>query len=260
MAGARVSIWPGVVFLLAATGAAADDFRIHSRVYLKDGRKEKLVADNLTLFANGVFYDQLAEPKETIVFDATGKRFLLLDPQREVRCETPLAKVRDFALQLRAWAATQDEPLLSNSADAKFDVSFDEDAATLTLRHELLNYSIQTLQPKQAQIATDYREFSDAYVQLHAMLHPGGMPPFYRQQVNAALAERSLLPRRVELTIDDGKLLRSRRTELYSTHHVAEKLLDSDRRLVRDIGDQLAAFRTVSLAEYRAAYVAQKTE
>lgn len=229
-----------MIVLGCIASAAADDFRVETKVYtVKDKKK---VSENLTLFEAGYVYDFLTDPDRVAVFDQPHGRFILLDPARGVKTEIKTDEVLKFTEQFHRMAARSKSALTKFAADPEFDVDFAANGE-LTMKSDLINYKVQTLTADTPQAAVQYREFSDWYARFNSMLNPGSTPPFPRLAVNAELARRQVLPTEVRLTIE--------KTSLRSEHHVSWRLLPRDHQKIAETANQLTTFKMVKFDEFQ---------
>src|SRR5882724_2304530 len=120
----RLAMWLPMAACLVISGqAAADDFRIESKIFV--GKESEPSSENLTLFRGGQVYDFLTKPSETTVFDKPRGRVILLDPARKVRTEIKADKLLAFSEELKVWAARQSDPFLKFAADPRFEQKLD---------------------------------------------------------------------------------------------------------------------------------------
>ena len=87
--------------------AAAADFRIDNAVYL--GESKEPLCRSTTIFHKGVVYDCMKTPSETIVFDMSAGRFILLNLKNRTRAELTTGEVASFADRLQEVAARSPE-------------------------------------------------------------------------------------------------------------------------------------------------------
>ena len=234
---------------LAVSAADGDDFRIESKVFA--GKSEKPVSQSITLFRAGRVYDYLEEPVSIAVFDKPHERFILLDPARSIKTEITTAELLAFTARLQAWAETQKKGLLAFAAKPVFETKFDDKTGLLTLDSEHLKYELDTVKANTDRAAQQYREFSDWYIRLNAMTHPGSTPPFPRMVVNDELSKRIRVAEKVKLTIAGQSQLVGREAALRSEHQILWRLLQKDLKQIAETGHQLASFKTVGYAEFR---------
>ncbi len=244
----RISLFAWLAVWFCAMVAAADDFRVETKVF---GAKDKAPrSQNLTLFHAGYVYDYLPEPERVAVFDRAHGRFILLDPVRKLKVEIKTDDVLVFSKRFHAWAAKNQNAFMQFAADPQFEVKFTEDG-DLTLASPYLTYTLETVPARSEERADQYREFCDWYARFNAMIHVGSTPPFPRLAVNRELATRTLVPTSVSLTIPAQPTLGVRAVSLRTEHHVSWRLLQRDLDKISETANHLAVFETVTLAEFQ---------
>jgi hypothetical protein len=100
-------------------------------------------------------------------------------------------------------------------------------------------------------ISRQYREFSDWYCQLNALLNPGTRPPFARMIVNAALEQRGRFPGEVHLTLRPKKGLLAKRITVRSEHLLVRRLVESDLQRIAETGQLMALYTALDFKEYQ---------
>ena len=184
---------------LVSNQAAADDFRIETKVFV--GKETEPASEDLTLFRGEQVYDFLNKPREVTVFDKPRSRVILLDPARRVKTEVTMERLMAFSDELRTWCGKQSDPLLKFAAEPSFDQSLDSASNELVFASPFLTYRIATVKAGTDDIARQYLEFSDSYARLNAMTNPGSTPPFPRLKIDEALFISHAVPERVQLTM-----------------------------------------------------------
>jgi hypothetical protein len=233
----------------ALTGAArGEDFRIESKVYA--GKDKQPVSQSTTLFRAGIVYDYLAEPPRVAVFDKARGRFILLDTQRRLKTEVKTDEVTAFTKGLQELTSRGSDAFLKFQANPIFEPQLDEKTGELVLSSQSMTYRLETIKAQSDEAAQQYREFSDWYTRLNAMINPGINPPFARLAVNDELARRGLIASEVSLTVA-SHVPSANRGPLRSEHRFAWRLLPRDLSRIADTGNQLASFKSVTLAEFR---------
>ena len=71
-----------------------EDFRVDNTVFAGD--KKEPISRSVTIFHDGIVYDCMKTPAETVVFDKTTKRFVLLNMADDTRAELTTHEVTDF--------------------------------------------------------------------------------------------------------------------------------------------------------------------
>jgi len=231
-----------------ALQAIGDNFRVDNAVYASD-QKEPL-SRSVTIFHDGVVYDCMKTPAETVVFDKAAKRFVLLNMTNRTRAELSIREVTAFIKRLQPLAAKSADPVVKFLADPKFEERFDQAAGELTLSSPLVSYRLLLATGDSKVAAEQYREFSDWYARLNSLLSPGSRPPFGRLAVNAAIAKRRAIASQVVLTLSSGKPGR-RPTIMRSTHHVVRPLTTADLEQVARTRKSMVDFKLVDFEKYR---------
>jgi len=235
--------------LLVADGATqAEDFRIENRVFV-EGKKEA-ESQSSTFFQGGTVYDFMSEPAEVTIFDKPSGRFVLLNMTRQEQTELSLTEVAAFAEKLKQLASKQTDPLSKFFADPKFEERFDAASGDLVLSSPLVTYRITTKAAERPVVSKQYREFSDWYARLNAMLNTGARPPQARLMVNDALARQDVLAREVTLTITALKNNTPQKTVVRSEHDWAYELTRSDLDRIENAQKARANFRSLQYVQY----------
>jgi hypothetical protein len=233
--------------------ASADDFRVDNSVFTGD--KKEATSQSVTIFHDGVVYDSMKSPAETVVFDKAAMKFVLLNMSNRTRTELTTddvaAFVTRFENQLQSMIAKQPDPLIEFMASPKFQEQFDGATSELTLSSPLVNYRLVLLTSESDAAVQQYREFSDWYARLNTLLTPGALPPFGRLAVNAAIANRKAIASQVALTMSTAKS--NRRLTIRSTHQVSHPLTQTDLDYVAALRKSMSDFKLVSFDEYRKA-------
>lgn len=230
----------------------AEDFRIESKVYVGEEETEP-VNKTLTLFYAGRVYDFLGDPAEVTVFDPQRQRFLLLNPAKRQRVEITLDYVTALTANLQERGQNRDDPLVRFMSNPRFVTAFDAATDELTLTSEWMTYAVKTA-PANSEIASkQYTLYADAYAHLNTLVSPAHLPPFARLELNRALERRGELPKEVTLTVTSPSRIpgKSESVVIRSVHHVAWKLLESDRERIEQTGRALSEYSSVDLAEYQ---------
>ena len=230
--------------------ASAEDFRIDNAVFVGDQKTPS--SESTTIFHNGIVYDCMKTPAETVVFEKLASKFILLNLKHRTRAELTTGEVTAFIEQLQHDGVSKNpDPLVKFLSSPRFEERFDEAAGELTLSSPLVSYRLRLLPESDQATVEQYHEFSDGYVQLNAMLAPGSRPPFGRLVLNAALAKRQAMASQVELTFTQGKASNRQQVTIRSTHSVVRPLVSADLELVAKTRESLGSFKLVSFEQYR---------
>lgn len=234
----------------AAPPPPAADFRVENAVFL--GEEKEPVCRSATIFHAGAVYDCMKSPAETIVFEPSSGRFVLLNLKDRTRAELTAAAVAKFTEGLQEVAARSPDPLVRFLAAPRFRESADPATGELTLDSPSVVYRLTLAAEREPGVAEQYREFADWYARLNALLSPGSPPPFGRLAVNAALAQRGAIASNVTLTLTcEGKWAGRYPALSRSEHRLVRPLTAADLDRVRETRKQMAAFKPISFADYR---------
>jgi hypothetical protein len=244
------------VSLLGGSAHAAD-FRITSDVYFGD--KKEPVGHVVTYFRNGVVYDEAAGGEITI-YDPLRERFVMLDPKREVKTEFVTEQVRTFTRQLHDRIASSESEFARFAVEPEFEISEDPETDEVVFTSEWMVYRVRSKTVEEDTLR-QYEEFADWSAQLNPLVDASAPPPFARLSVNKELNRRNAMPLAVHLTwIQNARFKRDKEIHLRSTHELNDKLRADDLRRIEWIGEKMAAFKSVSLLEYRQREVAETTK
>ncbi len=226
--------------------AQGDDFRVENKVFR--GSNTKPVAETLTLFSGDFVYDFVLddqsdgiECKEITVFDNRRGRILLLNTKRKIQTMLTTKELGQLTDAFRKRAAN--EP--NNGLFAPvFTVAYEEAEQQLTMTSNAISYRVRGFSTKDPAAVKRYTRFADWYARLNAII--GNVPPFGRIELNRLLAEKGLLPLKIERTI----VLNRRKTVARSEHSIIWTLSNTDRRRIERAGEMMTTLRSVSLPEY----------
>jgi len=228
--------------------ARSEDFRVDNAVYAGDQKEPS--SESVTIFYDGVVYDFLKAPAETVVFQKTAGRFILLNRTHRKRTELSMADVTMFVTKLRPIAADSKDPVVKFLAEPKFQTTMDDTAGELSMGSSLVNYRLKLAPESSTAVVEQYRDFCDWYARLNTLLVPGSRPPFGRLAVNATLAEHQALASQVVLSITTGKEKRQTAT-IRSEHRVVRPLSPADIEQVTQTREFLTSFKLVDFKHYR---------
>lgn len=237
---------------LSAMSAAGEDFRIESTVYVGEGDEARVVK-NLTLFKNMMVYDfLLTAPRETTIYDPRRGEFILLDDVRKVKTQIPQKTLLSFVSELKLKAEQKGHRIAKEAANPRFEMAFDERLSEITLTGKLIHYTAQGQKFPDEKVAAQYLDFADMYARLNVVTRPGALPPFARLQLNQALAERKLIPTKVQRTLKSrNPLVVGGDLVARSEHAVSWRLLRDDHQKIDDADRHWFQYRQVSFGEYQ---------
>ena len=251
---------PCILLLAAGLSAAgqaglavAEDFRVDNATYASGQNVPS--SQSSTIFRDGIVYDILKDPDETVVFDKskTPPRFVLLKPSQRMRAELTTDEITTVVGRMQPLAAMNENPVVRFLAEPKFQEQFNESAGELTLSSPLLSYRLLLAREPNRNVVQQYHEFCDWCARLDALLSPRVGPPFGRLVVNAAIAKRQAIASEVFLTVATGKAADQQRVTIRSQHHVTSPLNAADLERVEQSRKAMGNLKLVSFDEYRKA-------
>ena len=233
--------------------AVAEDFRVDNATYA-DGQNVPS-SQSVTIFRDGLVYDVMKDPDETVVFDKTKTpvRFVLIKPSQRMRAELTADEVTTVVGRMQPLAAINENPVVRFLAEPKFQERFNESAGELTLSSPLLSYRLLLAPEPNRNVVQQYHEFCDWCVRLEALRSPRVGPPFGRLVVNAAIAKRQAIASDVFLTVATGKAADQQRVTIRSQHHVTSPLSAADLERVEQTRKAMGSLKLVSFDQYRKA-------
>lgn len=228
----------------AANAERGDEFRVDTKVSVKKGRRFEELQSNRTLFRlayNGPeAYDfVLGDSGETVYLSLGSEKVVVLDPEREVKCELSLVDINRFVLQQKTRAQTEDLPFFR----PKFEVS--ERGDELSFVNPSIEYHVELVDPGIPHCHGRYEEFTIWYARLNAM-RPHNPPPSARVIVSKAIAQRGKTPKTIRRTTTHNRV----KLEVQSEHHYVGSWNNSDRRLVEKAQQQIAEFRALNHKDF----------
>ena len=217
-------------------------FRVDTDVY-EEGKKEP-IKQTLTLFDQGVYYDFAMDSSQDItIIDPKHGKIVLLSPQKQIKTIFKTDKLL-AQVNLARQEITGREELAKLLAAEKL-VRFDSNKGSLKVGDDTMAYEATMQSAKDASMVAQYRDFADWSARLNAILPPK-YPPFLRLELNLQIAERSMLPSRIERTSRHNGVSSSYRSQLM----VNGRLSKEDERKLVSVGQLLVGSREVSDAEF----------
>lgn len=237
---ASLAMWAG------ASQVTAQEFRIETEIYV--GEQTEPVSHTVTLFEKGAVYEFMDNPQQVIVYRQGGEgrtgQFILLDTVRERRTDVEVDRVEKLMHKMTEWASSHKDPLLKFAAKPTFEESFDVESGSLTLAHKEWTYRAATIKATDAASLTRYREFTDRYAELSAMMF-NSPPPGPRLALNAALAKHGVVPVEIQRSLGGDEKNAVRATHLFSW-----RLSREDRTRLDDAQAHLANYKKVDNEQF----------
>ena len=168
-----------------------------------------------------------------------------MDTKRQIKTELTMDSMTEFVARMKAQLREKPEHqyLLSEHVEVEID-----DEGWVKLANERMCYRAECVKPKDKSIALEYQEFADWYARLNAMRRR--FVPFLRIELNAEIAKRGLIPKTIERTITDKKVLTDKVSTVRSQHLANWRLSNNDRKMIERAGTYLVSFPTVAFLEY----------
>jgi hypothetical protein len=222
-------------------------------------------ARTLTLFRDGIAWDFLEMPKvtadgkadgpltlvEIVLHDPARERIVVIDPIRNVKTEVERVRLERLGVSLASWARGTDDRLVRWAGGPDFDVGLTDQGDTIELVGPRVRYEVGYRPAPSAEAAAAYREFADAALLLRALLHPGGLPPFPRLEINRRIEAAGGIPAEVTLEIEPKLApLPGRGQKLVCNHRVHPRLLAEDVARIEEAAGHAAASTLVDLATF----------
>lgn len=252
---------------LFAPSAAADEFRIYTRVYrhAPESEKPELAGRSLSLFHAGKVYDYVPDgEQEVIVFEPAHNRFTILSTRRQLATTLHFDEVRHLLKLARreierrlAELEGRDDPgsrtvaaSLRFQSDPQFEEQYDRETRRLTLSSPRLKYAVRCADATSPELAEAYARYADWICRLNFVLHPRVLLPEPRLKLNESLRREGVVPEEVELRVELDSPL-----HLRAEHKVWWSLDAKDRSLIHDWEStlRLRTTRWVTFHEYQQA-------
>jgi len=222
-------------------------------------------ARTLTLFRDGIVWDFLEMPQvsadgtaagplalvEIVLHDPARERLVVIDPVRHVKTEVERVRLERLGVSLASWARGADDRLVRWAGGPDFDEGLTEEKDTIQLVGPRVRYEVDYRPAPSTEAAAAYREFADTALLLRALLHPGGLPPFPRLEINRRVEASGGIPTEVTLEIEPKLApLTGRGQKLVCNHRVHPRLLAEDVARIEEAAGHAATSVLVDLATF----------
>jgi len=213
------------LLLLFAASAAAQDFRVYTKIYDIRGTTPKLVGRSTSLFHAGVVYDYLDGDQQMTICEPAHEQFVIIDDARrrktvvpyeyiEHRLFTAASRTEEKIGELRRQRDTRAKDIadrLQFQLAPRFKETFDEKECVLSLKSPFLSYEVKCQRIDSDELRNGYLNYTDWAQRLNFLVNPHAMLPPPRLALNEALRRRQLLPVKVTLNTNssDGRKLRA---------------------------------------------------
>lgn len=257
-----------VCFTVAICGLAclhdhliAQDFRVYTTVEDLTGPKRSRPQHSITLFHAGKVYDYIDAAEETVIYEPSHSRFLILNKRHNLATEITHDEIRRFldladkhareillAGERGDQSSQTDFELLEFQLLPEFVLHEETKANKLTFTSPLVSYTVTYADPPSPEHAQAYLKSADWTAQLNAVMHPAALLPQARLRVNEELRKRRVIPREVELMIEGEHPIHRR-----AKHEWTWNLTDFDRKLIdhRESLLRQPNFRTMPFTDFQ---------
>ena len=205
---------------------------------------------SLTIFSGGLIYDVSVKGNRVVVFNPETGQLVLLDKGRKIKTEISTTDLDAARAQLREWCLKQADSVLQFCGKPKFEL--EESDGQLAFRASEMQYLVNTIEPRDKQIAEDYRKFSDAMVGLAVIGQTSPIPPLARLAINRELAQRGVMPSSVAVEVRPKSAAVRQTLKIRSHHTIGWKLRPWDLRMAQEADNYSRDFRSVEINEFLA--------
>jgi hypothetical protein len=236
--------------LVAADLAHAQDFKVYTPIFDlaakgggNRGSQASPVSRTTTMFQAGKVFDRPGGGNQTTIYEPAEQRFMVLDGARRVATIYSFDAIREVLdrqirigekkiAELRRSADQRDLELAEQiefQLHPRFEERYGESQRELTLSSPWLSYTVRCEPADASRRVEAYLDYADRAAELNFIVNRQSPFPAARQQLNAALRRRKLLPVEVRLNEPqrDGMHLKA-------THRFDWTLGETDRQLIRD--------------------------
>jgi len=203
---------------------------------------------SLTIFYSGLIYDVSVKGNRVVIFDPEKGQLTLLDKGRKIKTRISTADLDAARAQLREWCSKQADSVLRFCGKPSFELV--ESDGQLTFRASEMQYLVNTVEPRDKQVAEDYRKFSDAMVGLAVIGQTSPIPPLARLAVNRELAKRGVMPSSVAVEVRPNSAAIRQTLKIRSHHTIGWKLRPKDVELTTQVETYNRDFRSVAIHEF----------
>ena len=201
------------------------------------------------------FYSMIGDNGEIVEFDTEKKIFTLISPALRIQTQIDAEEVRKRVEQVRQRVLndtnTRTDSFIFFAFRPTFRKEFDAASGMLSLQSHWIDYEIKTV-PFHDASATMYHDFCDWMCYLNFRLNPRSSQMIVRLEVNRLLREGQKFAVSVSESIyTRGKQGLARPDRASSSHEIARRLGDADRRRIEQAQEFKRTFPQVSFDEYQ---------
>ena len=233
--------------------ATENAFRIDTDIYLDESKPPINTTQTVFLENRVIEWDDTNQ--RLLIVDYQDQSIQVADLKAQRKCRIKLGELKSRLEELREQMTQEQVSMWTSPGPAVMS----EDG-TLTLRCQRASYQFRTVVPFAPSMASDYAEFADWSVRLHAV-YPPYKPPLLRMQLNEHLRAKQELPS--EIRLSDPRLSDPRLSDPKSVENkqavakpvvarliVQNSLNRQDHERIRDWEVLAGTLKTVTDAEY----------
>jgi hypothetical protein len=236
-----------------AINATENAFRIDTDIYLDESKPP--INTTQTVFLENRVIEWDDSNQRLLILDYQDQSIQVADLKAQRKCKIKLGELKSRLEELREQMTQEQVSMWTSPGPAVMS----EDG-TLTLRCQRASYQFRTVVPFAPSMASDYAEFADWSVRLHAV-YPPYKPPLLRMQLNEHLRAKQELPSEIRLSdprisdprISDPKSFENKQAvvkPVVARLIVQNSLNRQDHERIRDWEVLAGTLKTVTDAEY----------
>lgn len=239
----------------------AQEYRIYTKVYQKQGKGYVPVSRSLTLFRSGKAYDHIDAMGEVIIFDPANKEFSILNTKRDIKTTVKFDQLMQQLEVARNTTLEYAEQLSTSGEDEKIRESeklffqlnpqFESSVATnrrmIKLSSPGLTYQVRGIVVEPVK-ADSYLNYADWMSRLNYVLHPNPFLPDCRIALNQELKKYHVMPLQVDFEAELESVLKLR-----AEHRIQNELSKQDLTLIHtwETAIQDEGIRPLTFQEYQ---------
>lgn len=231
-----------------AINATENAFRIDTDIYLDESKPPINTTQTVFLENRVIEWDDTNQ--RLLIVDYQDQSIQVADLKAQRKCKIKLGELKSRLEELREQMTQEQVSMWTSPGPAVMS----EDG-TLTLRCQRASYQFRTVVPFAPSMASDYAEFADWSVRLHAV-YPPYKPPLLRMQLNEHLRAKQELPSEIRLSdprLSDLKSVENKQAvakPVVARLIVQNSLNRQDHERIRDWEVLAGTLKTVTDAEY----------
>lgn len=242
-----------LLFCVSPSTVVGQGLRVSTIVYdagrLNDSGQEVAVSSSFSLFNNGQVYDYVEAAGEVVIFNPSGKKFIVMNPERGVFTSIAFAelnamlaerapKTREYLADLnrqKSPEAARAARMLEFQLNPGFVTKSYPSSGGLTLTSSSWKYEVSTREWDDTEQVARYLDYADWTARLNCILHPSNSFPEPRLALNNELRNlKTRIPVIVKLDMRPDE-----RLVLRAEHQFVRNLTDRERSLITGWNDRL---------------------